>query len=153
MTVQAEVRASLEHTFQTIVPIDLASIFHGLGPLPAVVATREQTGAWDHAGATRVVEMADGSQAREELTAYAAPTHFAYRLTDFTGPLRHLARHVDGAWWFSSANGRTHIRWAYVFEPRWGRAGLIRLAVAPLWRAYATRALALAARAAEAPAI
>jgi hypothetical protein len=34
------------------------------------------------------VELADGSEAREELTAYAAPAHFAYRVNRFTAPRR-----------------------------------------------------------------
>jgi hypothetical protein len=52
VTVETDVRAPLEATFGTIVPIDLARIFRGLGPLPAVTGTREQTGGWDHVGAS-----------------------------------------------------------------------------------------------------
>ncbi|HEY2160292.1 MAG TPA: hypothetical protein VGH24_03225 [Solirubrobacteraceae bacterium] len=92
-------------------PIDLAKIFRGFGPLPAVVGTRDQTGAWDHVGARRVVELADGSEVREELTAYEAPAHFAYRVSGFSGPLRRLVSHADGAWWFSEREGGvTHVR-------------------------------------------
>jgi hypothetical protein len=150
VTVEADVRAPLAATFLTIVPIELAKIFRGLGPLPAVVRTREQTGAWDHVGARRVVELADGSEAREELTAYEAPTHFAYRVSDFTGPLRLLVSRADGAWWFSDrGNGDTHVRWTYVFQPRTGFASVVRAAIAPLWSAYERRALALAVTEAE----
>jgi hypothetical protein len=88
VTVEKDVRAPLEAAFQTIVPIELARIFRGLGPLPAVVGTREQTGAWDHVGASRIVQLSDGSQAPEQLMAYEPPSHFAYRLDGFTGPAR-----------------------------------------------------------------
>jgi hypothetical protein len=152
VTVETDVQASLEDTFLTIVPIELAKIFRGFGPLPAVVGTREQTGAWDHVGARRVVELADGSEAREELTAYEAPAHFAYRVSGFTGPVRWLVSHADGAWWFSDRGGCvTRVRWTYVFQPRTGCASLVRAVIAPLWSAYERRALALAASEAERP--
>jgi hypothetical protein len=42
-------------TFCFIVPIDLTTIFRGYGPLPAVVGTTDQTGAWDAAGQSRTI--------------------------------------------------------------------------------------------------
>jgi hypothetical protein len=92
------------------------------------------------------VELADGSEVREAITAYEAPSHFAYRLEGFTGPLRMLVERADGDWWFTPAAGGagTSIRWTYVFAPRAGRRALVRAAVAPLWRAYARRVLARA---------
>jgi hypothetical protein len=36
LTVEKDVRPSLEATFRTIVPTELARILRGLGPLPAV---------------------------------------------------------------------------------------------------------------------
>jgi hypothetical protein len=132
-----------------IAPIDLTRIFTGFGPLPAVVGMRGQTAGWDHAGAARTVLLGDGSEAREELTAYDPPSHFAYRLSGFTGPLRLLVFGVDGAWWFApDAGGGTEVRWTYAFRPRPGRGPIVRAVVAPLWRAYARRVLARATAAA-----
>lgn len=131
-------------------PIELARIFPGLGPLPAVVGTRDQTGGWDHVGASRVVELSDGSHAHEHLTAYEPPRHFAYRVDGFTGLLRGLVSHADGAWWFSDAGGgTTHVRWMYVFAPRAARASVVRAVIAPVWSVYERRALSLAASEAE----
>jgi hypothetical protein len=152
VTTETVVHAPLNAAFETIVPIDLAKIFRGLGPLPAVVATREQTAPWDRVGASRLVELSDGSSAHEQLTAYRAPEHFAYRLDHFTGTLRLLVSHADGAWWFSEAPAGTHVRWTYTFQPRAGRALAVQLFVAPLWKRYQRWALALAAREAEASA-
>jgi hypothetical protein len=153
VTVEAVARAGIEPTFGAIVPIQLARMFTGFGPLPAVVGTRDQTGEWDHVGATRIVELADGSEVREQITSHAAPSHFAYRLSGFTGPLRLLVAHTDGAWWFSDAGGGdTHVRWTYIFQPRTVRAALVRATVGPLWSAYARRALARAIDEAERPA-
>lgn len=69
-TVSMTIEALIEEAFGQIVPIDLSSIFTGYGPLPAVMQTRDQSGAWDAAGRTRTVAFADGSSARESLTTY-----------------------------------------------------------------------------------
>jgi hypothetical protein len=135
VTVETDVHAPLEPAFLTIVPIDLARIFRRFGRLPGVLGTHDQTGAWDHVGASRVVELGDGSHAQEQITAYEAPRRFAYRLDGFTGPLRRLGSHADGAWWFSDAGGgTTHVRWMYVFAPRAARATMVRAVIAPLER-------------------
>jgi len=68
-TVSTTIEASIEEAFGQIVPIDLTSIFTGYGPLPAVVQTRDQSGAWDAAGRTRTVAFADGSTAQPIGTA------------------------------------------------------------------------------------
>lgn len=149
VTVEADVRLPLAEAFRRIVPIELAKIFPRYGPLPAVVGTRME-GGWDHVGARRTVELSDGSSAQEELIAYLEPSHFAYRLSGITSPLGMLVTHADGAWWFSEpAAGTTHIRWTYTFQPRPGRALLLRAFLAPLWERYQARALALSVREAE----
>lgn len=150
VTVSGVARAEPAAAFAAIAPVDLTRIFTGMGPLPGVAGTRGQTGDWDHVGATRTVELSDGSEAREAITAYDAPAHFAYRLDGFSGPLRLVVERADGAWWFSDGmRGGTQVRWTYVFVPRAGRRWLVRAAVAPLWRAYARRVLARAIAEAE----
>jgi hypothetical protein len=149
VTVSARTRATVVQAFDAIAPIDLPRIFTGLGPLPAVVGIRDQTGDWDHVGAARIVELAGGSEAPERITAYDRPAHFAYRVGPFTGALGWLVREADGAWWFSSGVSGTEIRWNYTFRPRPHAAALVRIVIAPLWRRYARRALGLAVRIAE----
>jgi hypothetical protein len=143
--VQGYAPAGLVQTFETIVPIDLTQIFKGFGPLPGVRGNREQTGAWDHVGASRVVELSDGSEAPERITAYEAPHYFAYRVGPFTSPLRFAVSRADGAWWFTDGGDRgTHVRWSYTFQLHGPATPLARLVIAPLWRSYAKRVLALA---------
>jgi Polyketide cyclase / dehydrase and lipid transport len=150
ITVEGSARVPVGQAFRAIAPVPLEEIFTGYGPLPAVVRTREQSGRWDHVGATRVVELADGSEAREEITSYDEPSHFGYRLGGFTGVLRHLVSHADGAWWFTEPEaGTASIRWTYTFEPRPARATVVRVAIGPLWRRYARQTLALAIARAE----
>ena len=136
--------ASLDRTFDVIAPIELATVFHGFGPLPSVANTRDHTGDWDDVGQSRILELGDGSEATETITLYERPTHFAYRVDAFTGSLRRLITHVDGEWWFEPAGeGRTHIRWTYAFVPRsTATRAAVRSTIAPLWRAYAKRTLA-----------
>lgn len=133
VTVETELAATADHAFATIVPVDLPRIFARVGLLPAVNATREQSGPWDAAGRTRVVVMGDGSTARERLTADDAPHSFAYRVDGFTGPLARLVDHADGSWCFTpTAADRVHVRWTYSFAPRPRAALLVRLPLA--WR-------------------
>jgi hypothetical protein len=150
VTVRAVADCDTEHAFDVIAPIDLASIFPGYGPLPAVRGVRDQSGAWDHAGATRVVELSDGNEAPETITSFDRPGYFAYTVGPFTGPMNRVVAQADGEWWFAPATGGTEITWTYTFRPRPRMGAVTRLVVAPMWRAYARRVLALALRAAEA---
>jgi hypothetical protein len=146
VTVEGTARADPATTFDVIVPIELPRIFRGFGPLPAVVGTRDQTGKWDQVGVSRVVQLGDGSEAREEITAYDRPRYFAYRVGPFeSAPLRHLVVDANGEWWFTAGEpARTAIRWRYTFRPRRYATPVVRLVIARLWRGYAKRALALA---------
>ncbi|HEU4658875.1 MAG TPA: SRPBCC family protein [Capillimicrobium sp.] len=153
VTVEATARAPVETTFDAIVPIDLAAIFTGYGPLPAVTGVREQTGPWTRAGERRVVQLADGSEAPELLTRVDRPDGFAYVVGPFSGRLAWLVRDVHGDWcfWGDEAAGTTRIRWTYAFAPRGSLArAVVRVVLAPLWRRYAEQALGRAVRAAEA---
>ena len=152
ITVVGRAQASRDRVFRAIAPVPLEEIFTGYGPLPAVVSTHGLEGEWDHVGASRTVELADGSEAGEEITSYDEPSHFGYRLSGFTGVMRLLVSGVDGAWWFTESQaGDTHIRWSYTFQPRAGRALVVRAVIGPLWRRYAQQTLALAVQRAEQP--
>jgi hypothetical protein len=146
VVVDGTARADVKTAFNVIVPIELPHLFRGFGPLPAVVATRDQTGEWDHVGASRVVQLSDGSEANERITAYDRHRYFAYRVGPFeSGPLRHVVVEVHGEWWFTARDTmNTAIRWTYTFRPRRYAAPVVRLLIARLWRGYAKRALALA---------
>src|SRR2546422_9469243 len=98
--VNGTARADVETAFDVIVPIDLPRMFRGFGPLPAVVATADPTGEWDHVGARRVVKLSDGREANERITAYDRPRYFAYRVGPFeAGPLRQVLLPPDGGGW------------------------------------------------------
>jgi hypothetical protein len=146
VAVHGTARADPQATFDAIVPIELPRIFRGFGPLPAVRSTRDQSGDWDHAGASRVVELSDATEVGEQITAYERPRYFAYRVGPFeAGPLRRLVVDATGEWRFSACGGgsATAIEWTYTFRPRPFARPVVAL-IARLWHAYAERALALA---------
>ena len=130
--------------------VDLSLVFKGWGPFPAVRGVRNQTGAWDRAGASRNPILSDGSTAAEKLTEYTPGHSFAYEVTGFTNiVLRRLAYGVRGEWTFTRGGSGTVIRWTYEFEPLRRRYWLVRHVLAPLWRHYMQAGVEAAARAAE----
>ncbi|HEU4798112.1 MAG TPA: SRPBCC family protein [bacterium] len=145
-TVQTEITAQQAAVFKHIVPIDLASIFTGYGPLPSVAGTQNQTGAWDAAGQTRTVTFSDGSSASELLTKYEYPRYFSYTVSGFTGALRLLTTSANGEWWFDTnpSSGATSIKWRYAFNARSVFAApILWLITNILWRGYMRKALTL----------
>jgi hypothetical protein len=146
-----QTRAAVEphHAFSAIAPIDLSVVFTGWGPFPGVRGVRNQTGEWDHAGASRNPDLADGSTATERLTEYTAGHSFGYELTGFTNVLRRLVEAVRGEWTFTPDGAGTVIRWTYEFKPLRGRYFVVRGGLAPLWRRYMQAGVEAAARVAE----
>ena len=120
VTREAVVPAGAEAAFDFVAAEDvLPKVLTGYGLLPAVVATSGNTGPWSEPGSRRIVHLADGNTAREELTHYERPGRFAYRVSDPTFALRHLMKEARGEWWFSPVEGGgTRIRWTYTFQPR-----------------------------------
>ena len=148
VTVSATTRSPREHAFDVIVPIELSSVFHGYGPLPAVTGTSDQSGPWDGVGRTRTVHLSDGSSSAERITSYERPAAFGYRVGPFTGLFGRVVSHADGSWVFAELGDSTQIFWTYEFAPRRGTGLLVR-AILPLWRRYADRVLAECVAAAD----
>jgi hypothetical protein len=140
----AKSSADPARAFAYIVPIPLPKVFTGYGPLPAVSAVTEQSGAWDAAGQTRIVHLSDGSTARETLTRYEHPAYFSYTVRAFSNALRFLTGGAQGEWWFEPAgDGGTLIRWRYAFGPRSPlSAPILWLLTRLLWGRYMQKALA-----------
>ena len=128
-----------EQVFQYVMPVDLPTIVNRWGPLPGVAAVRDQSGEWDHVGATRTVVLDDGSENKEELVAVNPPHHFGYRL-GLGAPLSLLASEAAGTWWFRPTDGGgTEIEWTWALAARPGTGPLVEFGVGPLWRAWPTR--------------
>jgi hypothetical protein len=119
VTVQTRAAAPPQHAFEVNVPIDLSLVFRGWGPFPAVRGVKNQTGAWDHVGASWNPVLSDGTTANETLTEYTVGHSFAYEVTGFTNILRKLVEGVRGEWTFTPDGDGTVIRWTYEFKPSW----------------------------------
>lgn len=133
----------VDEAYARVLSMQLSLLFTRFGPLPAVTGVRDQDGAWDRAGQTRVVELGDGSEMTEELVSVQPGVRFDYRLTGLTGPVRFLVDHVDGRWAFDpKAAGGTTVIWSWRMHPRTTAAYPGVLALGLLWRGYARRALA-----------
>lgn len=149
--VTVRIRSTLTpvQAFDIIVPIDLSLVFKKWGLIPGVRGVDNQNGAWDAAGKSRNPQLTDGSTVTERLTEYTPGHSFAYEITDFTGPLRHLVAGARGEWTFTPDGAATMITWTYEFKAVSGRSLLLKWGLAPVWRRYMRRAATNTARAAE----
>jgi hypothetical protein len=139
VTVWRRMAVEPAEAFEIVVPVDLARVFRGYGPLPAVSGTDEPAGAerWGQEGQRRTVRLADGSSLEETVVEATRPGLFRYEVVPTSGALRLLVRRIDGRFVFSHSEcGGTVVRWTYVFRPRHLARPFVR-ALAPLWRRYA----------------
>jgi hypothetical protein len=144
VSVHALSSATREEAFDAIAPIDLSRIFDRWLLIPGVTGVRSQTGPWDEPGQTRTVLLSDGSEVGEELTGFDRPSRFDYRVGPLPRPLGLIASYAHGEWSFYREGEATGITWTYRFVPTpYGRFAL-RALIAPMWRAYARRAIAKA---------
>jgi hypothetical protein len=129
-TVTRTLHVPVQHAFDVVVAEDvLPHVLHRWGPVPAVVGTRELSGAWDTPGSTRTVVLGDGSVVRERVLQWRRPQRFEYRVDRFTRPLGWVAQYALGAWLFSETrDGGAEFRWTYSFSAR-GRLARLLLAV------------------------
>lgn len=137
-TVEVAILASREAVFDFVTVEDvLPKVLTGYGLLPAVLRTSGNTGPWDRPGSARMVHLADGTTAREEVTAYERPRYFAYRTSDYTFALRYIAKFAEGQWWFEDDANGTRVRWTYTFHGKGRlRSILLALFVKTQWVGY-----------------
>lgn len=131
----------IEQAFAFTLPVPLEAVFcRRFGPLPPVTKTT-QDGEWATVGQMRTVHTSDGATMRERLVTVEAPNAFAYELTDVTGPIKPIAKSIDGSWTFETVGTGTRITWAWTIHPVSRASRLAFPVLAPLWRGYARRAL------------
>lgn len=137
-TVEVAILARREPVFDFVTAEDvLPKVLTGYGLLPAVLRTLGNTGPWDRPGSARTVDLADGTTAREEVTAYERPRYFAYRTSDYTFALRYIAKFAEGRWWFEDDVNGTRVRWTYTFHGKGRlRSILLALFVKTQWVGY-----------------
>lgn len=149
VTAQARTNIDPQRAFDIVTPIDLPTAIRRTGPLPGVAEVREQTGAWDATGQTRLIVLSDRSSMRETLVEYEAGHRFAYQLSELTGLLGLLATGVRGEWEFTPDGPGTIIRWSWKISPKPGRDPVVRFVVAPLLRRHMSAGCRRAAEACD----
>jgi len=133
--------AKPDRTFAIVTPSDPTRFYPKYGPLPAVVAVRNQTGAWDAPGQSRTLELSDGSTVVERLTLVEPPRRFAYRLSDFTGTFGNLVAFAEAEWDFDASVEGTRIRWTYSYHAQPKRGWIVRVIVRVFWARYMKKVL------------
>ena len=127
-------------------PVDPTKFYPKFGPLPAVVAVRDQSGTWDTVGRSRRLMLSDGGSVIETITDADSPGYFAYELTTFTKLFGVLVSGARAEWRFERIPEGTRIRWTYTFHGLPGRAWIVKLIVKAWWAPYMRTVLPRIAR-------
>jgi len=132
------------HVFQSAAGIDPCALIQKHGPLPGIVNCEGHDAPWSEVGQRRRHTLSDNSSVNEELIDFAENEHYAYRVTDFTGPFTSLVDHARGEWRFTEISPTTaRIDWTYSFFPKGALAApLLWFIVKLLWPGYLMSALA-----------
>jgi len=139
--------APLDVAWSVSVPADPTQFYPKFGPLPAVVAVRDQTGPWDAVGRTRRLMLSDGGHVIEHIrevrhnAGTGERSFFAYELTDFQKLFGHLVAGARAEWTYTEVAGGTRIRWSYEFFPRPRSSAIVSAIVKLFWAPYMRRVL------------
>lgn len=132
----------LETTFEVALSTPLPELYRRrYGPLPPIVEVRDQQGAWDTPGQSRVFVLADRGSMREEMLSLERPHRFANRLTVLGGPFRPLVSTVEESWTFREVPNGTEATWEWNLFARSAATRPAVAVVARLWRGYARHVL------------
>jgi hypothetical protein len=132
----------VDKAFAETLPVPLPKIFSRWhGPIGPIKDVRDQTGAWDAAGQTRLVLLAPTGSFHEELTSLDPPNSFGYALTKITGPLALLINRADGQWRFATSGSGTEVTWRWNIHARSALTAPLLPVVGALWKGYARKSL------------
>lgn len=131
-----------EKALDLVLPAPLPKIFgRRYAAITPIAEVRDQAGAWDSAGETRTIVLADGATMRETLTSIDRPSTFTYEITPLSGPLGLLVGHVEGRWSFVPAGTGTRVTWSWDVTPASRAASFAMPVFGWMWRGYARQSL------------
>jgi len=151
-TVELVAAVPIGTAWRVSVPADPTKFYPKYGPLPAVIAVRNQTGPWDAVGQTRQLMLSDGGWVVEHIRELDHERFFAYELTDFQKLFGRLVEGARAEWTYTTVAGGTSIRWSYAFHPKKGAGPLVAAIVKLAWAPYMRRVLPGIVKAIEAAA-
>ncbi len=132
-----------EHAFDALIAAPLPTLFDRRAvAVSSIREVRGQQGAWGTVGQSRTIVLSDGGTLHESLTSVDPPRHFAYTLDRITGPLKPLARTVDGVWSVDRDHDHDGVRigWDWTLHPTSVGRPLMPV-FGWMWRRYAALAL------------
>jgi len=138
-TIPAPVDSTFDATLVAPLPT-ICSQRHG--PIPPVTRIEGQPEPWGQPGQARTIVMGDGGRMRETLTSVARPTRFTYVLDELAGPMKALAKQVDGAWAFEPAGTGVRVTWTWDILPASPLAAPLLPVFGWFWTGFARRTLA-----------
>ena len=144
LSASAELAATPQSAFDALVDAPLEDLLGDRsGPIPPVRECRGQVGSWGQAGQTRTIVLGDGGTVLETLlVADRAAADYRYRLTEITGPMKALARAVDGRFSFEPAAGGTTATWTWTIQPTVAGVRLVMPVFDVFWQRAARKAFA-----------
>jgi carbon monoxide dehydrogenase subunit G len=112
-----EVAAPPEAVFDFVTALsNLPAVFHGCGPIPAIIKAEMADGGEMRAGGVRRVFNSDGSVIDEEILAFQRPERQTYKLIKgFKLPISLLIESGGGDWKFAATAKGTRIDWEFYF--------------------------------------
>lgn len=137
------IAAPVETVFEATLSLPLPQLYsRRYGPMPPIVEVRDQEGAWETPGQTRVFVTADQGEMREEMLSLDRPHRFSNRLTVLSGPFRPVVTTIEESWSFRAVGDATEATWEWNLHARSAATRLLLPVVARLWRGYAGAVLA-----------
>jgi uncharacterized protein YndB with AHSA1/START domain len=119
VTANIVIAASRERCFAVASSTELLPrIFPGSGAVPGVISARMEHDLPFAVGNTRLVQLTDGTEARETYMDVSPPASYGYRMSEIQGLMGKLLTHAEGAWAFTAtADGGTQVGWTYRAYP------------------------------------
>ncbi len=119
-TVKEVINVPIEDIWQLAQTLSLEEmVVKGYDDLPKITHTKMMQGDWTNAGDYRIVYFSTGDTAIETLIQYSSPTSFAYQITNFTLPLKRVAKKAQGIFTYTDiGSGKTAVEWTYYFEQK-----------------------------------
>jgi hypothetical protein len=132
------IAAPIATVFEAALSLPLPQLYcRRYGPMPPIVEVRDQQGAWESPGQTRVFVLADRGSMREEMLSIDRPHQFSNRLTVLAGPFKPAVSTVEESWTFREVGAGTEATWEWNLHPRSVVARPLLPLVARFWRGYA----------------
>lgn len=113
------------------------------GPIPPVRECRGQDGPWGQVGQTRTIVLGDGGTILETLVVADRVTgDYRYQLSNITGPMKALARGVEGRFLFEPAGAGCSVTWSWTVHPTNSAVRLVMPVFNLFWQRAAAKAFA-----------